>query len=93
MDTNTTSPRRISVSDVIFASVMACGRTVYRATYAGMTSIEDIISAIRNSGARDLTSGPVTLSLRNSSQGWTMNRQLMRRRSAAAPEARQLTLW
>lgn len=86
-----TNRRRISVSDVIYASVMACGRTVYRATYAGMTSIEEIINALRCNGERDLTSGPLTVSLRNSSQGWTMQRLLMRRRPA--PEATQLTLW
>lgn len=74
---------RVSATDTIFATVIACGRTVFRATYAGMSSLEDVISAIRN-GAKNAMTGPVTVSLR-SSQGWTLHRPMMRR--TGAPEA------
>ncbi|RXE70283.1 hypothetical protein ED352_10895 [Muribaculaceae bacterium Isolate-002 (NCI)] len=80
----------VSATDVIFATVMACGRTVFRATYAGMSSIEDVIDAIRR-GAKGVMAGPVTLSLRNGSQGWTVRRTMMRH--AAVAEATQLTLF
>lgn len=82
--------KRVSATDIIFATVMACGRTVFRATYAGMSSIEDVIGALRRA-AEKVMQGPVTVSLRNSSQGWTLQRPMLRR--AATPEATQLTLF
>lgn len=84
------SLRKVSATDVIFATVMSCGRTVFRATYAGMNSVEDIIVAIRR-GLHNAVSGPLTLSLRNGTQGWTLSRPMLRR--ATMPEATQLTLF
>lgn len=82
--------RSVSAADVIFATVMSCGRTVFRATYAGMNSVEDIIAAIRR-GIHSVVTGPLTLSLRNGTQGWTLSRPMLRR--APMPEATQLTLF
>lgn len=78
----------VSATDIIFATVMACGCTVFRATYAGMRSVEDILAALRR-GARSVMAGPVTVSLRNGTQGWTVRRTLMRRNE---PEGMQLSL-
>lgn len=86
---NKTNRHTVAVSDIVYATVLACGRTVYRATYAGMSSIEDIIKAVRN-GVHNVI-GPLTVSLRNGTQGWTMRSTMMR--SVPSPEAVQLTLW
>lgn len=80
---------RVMSGDVIFATVMSCGRTVFRATYAGVRSLDDVLAAVM-CGTRNLLSGPATVSLRNGTQGWTVNR-VMRR--VSVPEATQLTLW
>lgn len=79
----------VSATDVIFATVMACGRTVFRATYAGMSSLEDILTALRH-GAHSVMAGPVTVSLRNGTQGWTVRRTMMR---STMPEGTQLSLF
>lgn len=86
---NKNGERRVLTTDTIFATVMSCGRMVYRATYAGMRSVEDVIAALRRAAARYMT-GPVTVTLRNSTQGWSMNSAMMRR---SAPEGMQLTLF
>lgn len=82
--------RSVSVGDVIFATVMSCGRTVFRATYAGMSSVEDVIAALRR-GICSIVTGPLTVLLRNGTQGWTLQRPMLRRTSI--PEATQLTLF
>lgn len=82
--------RSVSVGDIIFATVLSCGRTVFRATYAGMSSVEDVIAALRR-GINGIVSGPLTVSLRNGTQGWTLHRPMLRR--ALIPEATQLTLF
>lgn len=85
------SSRELSATDILFATVTTCGRTIFCATYAGMTSVEDVFAALRR-GAHDLLmAGPVTVSLRNRSQGWTLRRTLLRRpplhRNAAQPQS------
>ena len=82
--------RSVSVGDIIFATVLSCGHTVFRATYAGMSSVEDVIAALRR-GISGIASGPLTVSLRNGTQGWTLHRPMLRR--ALIPEATQLTLF
>lgn len=90
MGNNKVKTVTVSATDVVFATVIACGRTVFRATYAGMSSLEDIIDAVRR-GARNVMKGPVTVALRNGTQGWTSRHTLLR--SAYMPEATQLTLF
>ncbi len=88
MGNNKVKTVTVSATDVVFATVIACGRTVFRATYAGMSSLEDILAALRR-GVRGVMAGPVTVSLRNGTQGWTVRRTLMRRNES---EGMQLSL-
>lgn len=80
---------KVMSGDVIFATVISCGRTVFRATYGGVRSLDDVIAAVMRV-TRNLLPGPATISLRNGTQGWTVNRMMRR---TPVPEATQLTLW
>lgn len=83
----------ISTSDIIYATVLSCGRTIYRATFAGMSSAEDIYNAVRRA-AKETQLGPATVTLRNSTQGWSMKRAMTRSRPLSSQsEAVQLSLF
>lgn len=71
------SSRELSATDILFATVTTCGRTIFCATYAGMTSVEDVFAALRRS-TREMMTGSVTVSLRNRTQGWTLRRTVLR---------------
>lgn len=81
-------------SDKIFATVITRGVTIYRTTFEGNLSFEEIIRAISRS-ISGLAAGMVTIILRNSTQGWAL-RKAMRLKPyipSSVPEPVQLTLF
>lgn len=65
----------INSSDIIFATLTQQGRQVASFRFSGMTTFTDIIRRVRSAVAG--SRGIVTLSLRNSSQGWSHDRRLI----------------
>ena len=58
----------ISSTDRIFASAWQRGREIFNACGDGFSGFADIVSQLRRGGNAP---GMVTLTVRNSSQGWT----------------------
>lgn len=86
----TANKNRITIGDTIYATVMSCGHIVYTERFAGMSSVEEVYRYLRNTLSRN-NAGPLTIILRNGTQGWTLRSNIMRR--TVTPEATQLTLW
>lgn len=65
---------KITINDIIFATATIQGRITANIKLSGLSSLADIISAIK----RELGSfsGLLTITLRNISQGWTRQRSL-----------------
>ncbi len=61
----------ISSTDTIFATVCQRGRQVYSTVGTGFTSMSDVVGRLRGAA-----SGMVTLTVRNSSQGWSRTANL-----------------
>ncbi len=62
----------ISSSDNLFASASIMGEQIFNFVGTGVASLGELISKVRNSPmARP---GMVTLTIRNSSQGWSQSR-------------------
>lgn len=66
--------RKIEYNDVMFATILQHGRTLYTARICGMTSMADIVRYISTNFGTIL--GMFTLNLRNGSQGWTSTTNL-----------------
>lgn len=62
-------------TDVIFATVTRRGRTIASLSLSGVTSLAQIINHIRSLVSD--TMGILTLSLRNSTQGWRQERNII----------------
>lgn len=65
----------INSSDIIFATVIQRGRTIASVRLSGMHTVNDIIRYL--SGIVKNTVGMITLSLRNGTQGWQQERNVM----------------
>lgn len=57
-----------SSSDTIFASVCQRGREIFSTSGTGFRSMSDIVARVLTGGT---ARGMVTLTVRNSSQGWS----------------------
>lgn len=57
-----------SSSDTIFASAYQRGREIFSTSGTGFSSMADIVARVLTGGA---ARGMVTLTVRNSSRGWT----------------------
>lgn len=62
----------ISSSDNLFATASIMGRQFFNYAGCGIESISELISRVRNHPLA--TKGMVTLTVRNSSQGWSQSR-------------------
>ncbi len=80
----------INSSDIIFATVIQRGRTIASVRLSGMRTVNDIIRYL--SGVVKNTVGMITLSLRNGTQGWQQERNVMFG-SLRRAEAVQLSLF
>lgn len=67
--------KTIALSDIIFATVIRRGITVAMVKLNGLTSLAQIVARVRASLGE--IKGMVTLTLRNSSRGWTDSRAVM----------------
>lgn len=67
--------RKISIDDVIFATVIRNGMKIASMTLSGMGSIVDLLAAV--SSRVGIVTGLVTLKLRNYTQGWADTRSMM----------------
>ncbi len=62
----------ISSSDNLFATASMMGEQIFNFAGSGVASLGELIAKVRNApGARP---GMVTLTVRNSSQGWSQSR-------------------
>lgn len=66
---------QIISSDIIYATVLQRGRTLISVKLSGMTTLNEIINHLKNL-IKDII-GLVTLQLRNSTQGWNQNKNIM----------------
>ncbi len=78
----------IHSTDIVYATVSQRGKTLTSITLSGMTSIAQIITHIRSIVKDSI--GIFTLSLRNSTQGWLQERNIILK---PRPAATQLTLF
>lgn len=78
----------ISTTDILYATVSQRGTTVATLTLSGVSSLSEIISRIKEVVKGTL--GLFTLNLRNSSQGWREQRNILLKPS---PKVVQLTLF
>ncbi len=65
----------ISISDVIFASIIKQGRHIATFRLSGLSSFKDAIHQLRCIVNSSL--GLVTVNFRNSTQGWSRNQSMM----------------
>ncbi len=65
----------LNASDIIFATLTQSGRTIASVRLSGMRTLSDIVRYLRNIYIDAV--GLLTLSLRNPSQGWTEQRNIM----------------
>lgn len=72
-----------NASDIIFATLTQGGRTIASVRLSGMRTFSDIVRYLRTV-YRDAM-GLLTLSLRNPSQGWHTERNIMFGAPAARP--------
>ena len=61
----------ISSTDTIFATICQRGRLLYSTAGTGFSSMTDLVNHLRGT-----VSGMVTLTVRNSSQGWSRTSSL-----------------
>ena len=73
----------INSSDILFATLIQRGRTIASVRLSGMTTINEIIKYLGR--MINGTFGMMTVSLRNGTQGWHEERNLMFRRPDPAP--------
>lgn len=73
----------INASDIIFATVTQCGKTIASVRLSGMNTFNDIVKYL--STLLKNTAGLLTLSLRNGTQGWQQQRSIMFATKPAAP--------
>ena len=66
----------ISISDIIYATVVRRGTTLITVKLSGIASLHDLLARLRREISRD-TTGLVTLILRNGSQGWSRSHRLL----------------
>ncbi|MCC8176719.1 MAG: hypothetical protein LIO91_09885 [Bacteroidales bacterium] len=78
---------KISSSDLLFATVTCGGNTLFCGRLSGLASMGEVIRFLRRSLGDAM--GLMTLTLRNSSQGWTTRSVLQ----MAPAEGTQLTLF
>ncbi|MDE6300386.1 MAG: hypothetical protein K2M19_01540 [Muribaculaceae bacterium] len=62
----------INATDNLFASATIMGRQVFQFAGSGIGSLGELINRVRNTPG--LMSGLVTLTVRNTSQGWSQSR-------------------
>lgn len=67
--------KTITLSDIIFVTVIRRGFTVAMMRLSGLTSIGEVIARLRSKYAD--VRGMVTLSLRNGTRGWVDRRAVM----------------
>lgn len=79
----------INSSDILFATLIQRGKTVTSVRLSGMTTFNDIIKYL--SRMLNGTFGMMTVILRNGTQGWHQQRNIMFRRPE--PVAVQLSLF
>lgn len=82
----------ITLSDRIFATVTSFGSTVCNIAVDGATSMGDIVRRVREAMG-DEPARMATLTVRNSSQGWSIKRHLNFRPANQRREAQQLLLF
>lgn len=73
--------RKIEYNDVMFATIMQHGRTIFNARICGVTSIGEIMRYISSEIGQLI--GMFTLNLRNGSQGWSTTTNLRFQRAAS----------
>ena len=78
----------IFTTDILYATVIQRGTTIATLTLSGVSSLAEIISRIK-SVVKD-SIGMLTLNLRNSTQGWRQQRNIILK---PCPHAVQLTLF
>lgn len=71
----------IDYTDVVFATIIQRGRTLYSARISGMSSVAEVMKYLHSAVGK--VAGMVTLNLRNSSQGWSTQTYLRIQRPAA----------
>ncbi|MDE6308587.1 MAG: hypothetical protein K2L93_06440 [Muribaculaceae bacterium] len=71
--------RKIHITDVLFATIMQHGRTIYTARICGVTSMSEIVKIISSNMGTIM--GMFTLNLRNGSQGWSTSSSLRLQRA------------
>ncbi|MDE5744488.1 MAG: hypothetical protein K2H84_02350 [Paramuribaculum sp.] len=78
----------ILTSDILYATISQRGTTIASITLSGVSSIAEIINRIK-AVLKD-TIGILTINLRNGSQGWRQQRNIILK---PRPHAVQLTLF
>lgn len=71
--------RTIEITDVLYATIMQHGRTIYTARICGVTSMAEIVRFISHNMGSIM--GMFTLNLRNGSQGWSTSSSLRLQRA------------
>ena len=65
----------INSNDRVFATLSQFGSIIYNVELSGVTSMSDVVRRIR--GEVKSVSGLLSLTLRNSSQGWSRSASIM----------------
>lgn len=73
----------INSSDILFATLIQRGKTILSVRLSGMTTFSDIIRYL--SRTLNGTFGIMTMTLRNGTQGWSQQRNIMFRRPDPVP--------
>lgn len=79
----------IQSTDILFATLIQRGRTIASVRLSGITTFSEIIRYLRK--VANGAVGMMTVSLRNGTQGWNHQRNIMFSRPMPAPV--QLTLF
>lgn len=66
---------KIDFSDIIFVTVMQQGRSLTQLTFSGIRSIKELMQRLRQSLHQ--YNGLLTVQLRNSTQGWSRENQML----------------
>lgn len=66
---------KIDFSDIIFVTVLQQGRSLAQLTFSGLHSIKELMQRLRQSLHQ--YNGLLTIQLRNSTQGWSKENQML----------------
>lgn len=72
-------------TDLLQVTAQSCGAVLLSITMSGVDTLTDVFRQVRESTACDI--GIVTVKLRNRTQGWTQQHNLVFRQSVAQPHS------